>query len=218
MKSLNMAPELYAYLLQHCPIPTPTQQKVIKATQARSDAQMQMCQDQAAFMGMLVKLLGAKSIVEVGTFTGYSSLAMALQLPEGGKVVTLDINPETSAFAKSMYAEAGVGDKVDARVGRAQDILLDLIKERGPNSFDMAFIDADKESVQTYYELCLKLIRPNGLIMVDNVLWSGRVIQPQVNDSSTAAIRAFNEDMPQDNRVDSTMLPCADGIYMLRKK
>jgi caffeoyl-CoA O-methyltransferase len=179
---------------------------------------MQIAPDQGAWMSMMVSLVGARRILEVGTFTGYSALAMASSLPDDGELITMDVDPETTAIARAAFEEAGVAHKISSVLGPAEATLRRLLEERAPESFDLAFIDADKENLRTYYELSLALIRRNGLILVDNVLWNGRVIDDDTDDSSTSAIRAFNAAVRDDPRVEAVMLHCADGIYMLRKR
>ncbi len=218
MKMMTITPELYQYISRYQPDLHPVLPELIAETRERQDGNMQISPEQGAFMNLLVKLLGAKRIVEVGTFTGYSSICMGLGLPEKGELITCDINPETSEIAQRYLTVAGLKDKVRIELGSALDTLDALAKRYGPETFDMAFIDADKVNYLAYYEKCLKLLRPGGAILVDNVLWSGLVIDKSDQSASTTAIRAFNDAIKHDKRVEGSLLPLADGIYLLRKK
>ena len=174
---------------------------------------MQIGADQGQFMALLVKLMGAKRCLEIGTYTGYSALAVALALPRGGSIVCCDISAEWTAVGKAFWKKAGVAKKIDLRIGPALETLKTL---KGP--FDFVFIDADKENYLNYYERCLKLVRRGGLIAVDNVLWSGEVANPDAIDSMTVALRAFNDRVHKDDRVEAAMLSIGDGVTLARKK
>ena len=176
------------------------------------NAQMQIGPDQGAFMALLVKLTGARQILEIGTFTGYSSTAMALALPPDGRIVCCDVSREWTAIARGAWTDAGVADRVDLRLGRATKTLAAL----DDDAFDMAFIDADKPNYDAYYEGCLRVVRAGGLILIDNTLWSGEVADPSVTDDNVEAIRALNEKIARDERVDHVLLPLADGLTMVR--
>ena len=180
------------------------------------EAQMQIAVEEGAFLAMLVKLLGARRILEVGTFTGYSSTAMALAMPPDGRITCCDISREFTDVARRTWSAAGVEDRMDLRLGPAMETLDDLLQEGAGASFDMAFIDADKANYAGYYERALRLVRPGGLIAIDNVLWSGRVADAGVDDEDTAAIRALNEAIAADERVDVAMVPIADGVTLAR--
>ena len=169
-------------------------------------------------MDLLVELIGARRTLEIGTFTGYSALAVALALPPDGRVVACDINEETAAVARRYWAEAGVADKIDLRLAPAGETLAGLIAEGRAGSFDFAFIDADKQGYDAYYEACLELLRPGGLIAVDNVLWDGAVADPERDDPDTRAIRALNEKIRDDRRVSLSLLPIGDGLTLARKR
>ena len=158
-----------------------------------SMAQMQISPEQGQFMALLVQLMGAKKTLEIGVFTGYSALAVALALPIDGKMIACDISEEYTAIAKDFWARAGVSEKIDLRIAPALETLEKLITEGETGSFDLAFIDADKRNYENYYELALILLRPGGLILIDNVLWSGKVVDPTITDKQTQAIREFNE-------------------------
>jgi predicted O-methyltransferase YrrM len=181
-------------------------------------ARMQISPEQGQFMGLLMKLLGARMTIEVGVFTGYSSLAVALALPEDGKVVACDVSEEWTSIARRYWREAGVAHKMDLRLRPALETLDALLADSRAGAFDFAFIDADKENYLNYYERCLRLVRAGGLIAIDNVLWHGDVIDPAKQDADTRAIRAFNERLSRDDRVWISMLPISDGLTLAVKK
>lgn len=174
--------------------------------------------DEAAFLSWLLLATGGKRVVEVGVFRGTTTLAIAKSLPSDGIVVGLDISDEFAQMGKRAWADMGVADKVDFRVGPAVDSLKQLIAEGRQGTFDLAFIDADKENYPSYYELCLQLLRPGGIIAVDNVLWGGAVIDPpEQQEEHTKAIVAVTAKIRNDPRVHAVMLPIADGVYLCRK-
>lgn len=175
-------------------------------------SQMQIGPDQGAFMALLVRLLGARQILEIGTFTGYSSTAMALALPADGRIVCCDVSREWTDVARRAWTDAGVQDRVDLRIAPATETLASL----DDDSFDLAFIDADKPSYDAYYEGCLRVVRPGGLILLDNTLQGGRVADPSADDENVRAIRALNDKIAADERVDMVLLPLADGLTMAR--
>jgi predicted O-methyltransferase YrrM len=177
---------------------------------------MQIAVEQGALLSMLVKLLNARRVLEIGTFTGYSSTAMALALPPDGRIVCCDVSEEFTAVARRTWAAAGVEDRVDLRLAPALETLEALLATDGTGSFDLAFIDADKINYRGYVEGALLLVRPGGLIAIDNVLRSGRVIDPAETDEDTQAIRDLNADLARDERVDIAMVPIADGMTLLR--
>ncbi len=187
-------------------------------TQPMELGRMQISPEQGQFMQLLVRMLGAKKTLEVGVFTGYSSLSVAVALPADGRIIACDVSEEWTSVARRYWAEAGVAHKIDLRLRPAKETLLALIAEGHAETFDFAFIDADKENYDAYYELSLSLLRPGGLIAVDNVLWHGRVIDPAMNDVDTVAIRALNEKLHKDQRVDVSMIPIGDGLYLARKR
>jgi predicted O-methyltransferase YrrM len=174
-------------------------------------AGMQISPEQGQFMALLVRLIGARRTLEVGTFTGYSALAVALALPADGKVIACDISKEWTAIGKRYWQEAGVAGKIDLQLAPAVATLDRLIHERAA-PFDFAFIDADKENYDKYYERALKLVRPGGLIAIDNVLWGGAVVDPERDDPETRAIDALNRKLHADARVDLSLLPIGDGL------
>ena len=175
-------------------------------------ANMQIGPDQGAFMATVVRLVGARRILEIGTFTGYSSTVMALAMPPDGRMLCCDVSREWTDIAREAWQEAGVAERIELRLGPAVDTLASLEDA----SFDLAFIDADKPSYDAYYEGCLRVVRPGGLIMIDNTLWSGRVADPSENDEQVTAIRALNEKISGDERVDPVILPIGDGLTLAR--
>lgn len=185
-------------------------------TSANPYALMQIAPDQGQFMALLARLMGARRYLEIGVFTGYSALSMALALPADGEITACDISEEWTAIARRYWREAGVGAKIDLRLGPAKDTLASLLENGAEGSYDMAFIDADKENYQVYFEYCLKLVRPGGLILIDNVLWDGRVIDETDTDESTLAIKEFNHQLQKDDRVSISMLPVVDGLTLAR--
>ena len=187
-------------------------------TRPMPEADCQISPEQGQFMALLLRAIGARRVLEVGTFTGYSSLVMALALPEDGRVVTCDRSEEYTRIARRYWREAGVDGRIELRLGDAQQTLARLIADDGRGRFDFAFIDADKENDGTYFEQCMELVRQGGIIAIDNTLWSGRVADPAQVDSDTVAIRAFNAARLRDERVDLSMVPIADGLTVCRKR
>jgi len=179
---------------------------------------MQIAPEQGQLMALLVQLMGAKKTLEVGVFTGYSALVVALALPEDGKVVACDVSEEFTAIARRYWKKAGVTDKVDLHLAPAIATLDQLLASGQANTFDFAFIDADKSNYDNYYERALQLVRPGGLIAIDNVLWSGAVADPQVQDTRTNAIRALNQKLHEDQRITLSMIPIADGLTLAVKR
>lgn len=181
-------------------------------------AVMQIAPEQGAFMAMVARLMNAKRYIEVGTFTGYSALSIGLALPEDGHVDALDISEEYMGVARGYWAQAGLSRKITGHVGPAVATLDRMIGEGMQNTYDFAFIDADKTGYDAYYERMLKLVRPGGLIAIDNVLWSGRVVDAGDSSADTAALKALNAKIKADQRVDTVLVPFADGIFMCRKR
>jgi len=181
-------------------------------------AVMQIAPEQGQFMAMLIKLLGARRAIEVGVYTGYSALAVADALPDDGLLIACDINADTAAIAQRYWQQAGVDHKIDLRLAPAAETLQTLLDEGQAESFDFAFIDADKTGYRDYYELCLTLLRPGGLVVVDNVLWGGAVLNAQTDDADTRAIQRFNAQLRDDQRVELSMLSVADGLSLIRKR
>ena len=183
-----------------------------------SIARMQISPEQGQLMALLVQLMGAKKTLEIGVFTGYSALAVALALPIDGKMIACDISEEYTAIAKDFWTRAGVSEKIDVRIAPALETLEKLITEGEAESFDLAFIDADKRNYENYYERALILLRPGGLILIDNVLWSGKVTDPTITDKQTQAIREFNQKLHQDSRISLSVVAIADGLTLALKR
>jgi caffeoyl-CoA O-methyltransferase len=215
-KSFFLTPEAHDYLVAHGTPPDAVQHALIAETaQLGPVAGMQIAPEQGTFLTMLTRLLGTRRAVEVGTFTGYSSLCIARGLPPGGQLLCCDVSEEWTAIARKYWAEAGVDDRIELKLAPAVETLNALPAD---TTIDFAFIDADKPNYANYYEALLPRLRPNGVIAVDNVLWGGRVIAPDADDENTTAIKAFNEKVAADDRVDAVMLPLADGLTLLRKR
>jgi predicted O-methyltransferase YrrM len=198
-------------------VETPVQQRLRDETSRLAQAGMQIGADQGAFLALLVRLIGARRTLEIGTFTGYSALAVAAALPADGRVVCCDVSDEWTQVARRYWREAGVADRIDLRLAPAAETLRDLLRESGPGSFDFAFIDADKSGYDGYYEACLPLLRKGGLLAFDNVLWSGTVADPTKVDADTAALRALNLKVRDDPRVMSCLVSIGDGVLLAQK-
>lgn len=201
------------YILEHSVREPRILRELRAATQRLPNAGMQIGADQGQFLALLVQAIGAKRCLEIGTYTGYSALAVALALPKGGRIVCCDINEEWTAIGKPFWKKAGVEKKIDLRIGPALETLKRL---KGP--FDFVFIDADKTNYANYYEACLKLVRRGGIIAVDNTLWSGWVTDPGQRDADTVALRAFNHKLHKDERVALSLLPQGDGVTLALKR
>ena len=215
-KSFQLLPEIHAYLIEHGTPPDAIQRELIDETQKLGGvSMMQIAPEQGTFMTMLARAIGAKRAVEVGTFTGYSSLCIARGLPDDGKLLCCDVSEEWTSVGRRFWEKAGVAHKIDLKIGPAVETLRALPEHP---LFDLAFIDADKPAYPLYYEAILKRLRPNGLILVDNVLWMGNVARPEAQDPNTLAIRAFNAMVAADARVDCVMLAVSDGLTILRKR
>ena len=214
----GLDPALYEYILQTTLREPEVLARLRRETDSHPQARMQISPDQGQLLGLLVELMGARRVIEVGTFTGYSSLAMALALPDDGEMVCCDVSEDYTSVARRYWAEAGVDQRITLRLVPAVETLDALISEGRAGTFDMAFIDADKENYQTYFDRCLTLLRPGGLVAVDNVLWNGRVIDPSDDTVDTKAIRAFNAGLKDDDRVTVSLLSVADGLTLARKR
>ena len=212
--------KLYEYInsvsLRECDILKQLRKQTVSLGQDVSI--MQISPDQGQFMSMLISLMAAVKVIEIGTFTGYSTLCMAKSLPADGEIVACDISYEWTQIAKKYWRLAGVDNKIDLRVKPALETLDELLANGQKNSFDFVFIDADKTTYEQYYEKSLELIRSKGLIVIDNVLWEGKLIDESINDETTAYIRQFNKKIHQDSRVDISMLTIADGLFLVQKK
>jgi predicted O-methyltransferase YrrM len=189
-----------------------------EATASMPQAMMQIAPEQGQFLAFLIKLIDAKNTLEIGVFTGYSSTVIALALPADGKIIACDVNAEYTAVARQFWEEAGVAHKIDLRLAPAVETLDALIAAGHQGHFDFAFIDADKSNYQRYVDRALVLLRPGGVIAIDNVLWHGKVIDPSVNDADTVAIRSVNEKLLHDERVDLSLVTIGDGLTLLRKR
>ena len=213
-----ISPELYEYILATTLREDDLGRDLREETDQLPESNMQISPDQGQFMGMLVKLMDATRIVEIGVFTGYSSLCMARAMRDGGTLVACDISLDYTGVARRYWARAGVADRIDLRIGPAIETLDSLIREGSGGDFDLAFIDADKENYPGYYERCLSLLRSGGLMILDNILWSGRVVDPDDTGRQTSILRDLAAEVGQDVRVaDVTLLPVADGLLMARK-
>ena len=197
---------------------TPLQRRLREETSHLPLAGMQIGADQGALLAMLVRLVGGRRAIEVGTFTGYSALAVASELPADGKLVCCDVSEEWTSVARRYWQEAGVADRIELKLAPATETLTALIRDAGAGTFDFAFIDADKTNYDAYYESCLKLLRAGGLIALDNMLWSGRVADPEVHDADTDALRALNAKIRDDARVDACLLTVGDGVMLAQKR
>lgn len=216
-KTFTLSDDLYAYLLEHSVREPDVLRRLREETARDSMARMQIAPEQGQLMQLLVRLMGARRYLEVGVFTGYSSLAVALALPAEGRIVACDISDTWTKVARRYWAEAGVAEKIDLRLAPALQTLDGLIAAGAAGSFDFAFIDADKTSYRAYYERALTLIRAGGLIAVDNTLWEGRVADPKVRDADTQAIRDFNRHLRDDRRVHLCLVPIGDGLSLALK-
>jgi predicted O-methyltransferase YrrM len=217
-RSITLNDALYDYLLSVSLRETDLQRRLREETAAYPNASMQIAPEQGQFMALLVRLMGARRCLEVGVFTGYSSLAVALALPDEGRIVACDVSEEWTAVARRYWAEAGVAHRIDLKLAPAIETLDALIASGEAGSYDLAFIDADKTGYLAYYERALELLRPGGLIVADNTLWSGRVADPEVASEDTVALRHFNEHLHHDGRVDLSLVPIGDGLTLARKK
>jgi O-methyltransferase len=206
------------YLLAHQPPEHPELRALRQVTEVMPDARMQISPEQGHLLGLLVRLVGARRCLEIGTFTGYSALAMALCLPPDGNLVACDISEEWTAIGRAHWQRAGVHERIDLRIGPALDTLALLERQCGGHRFDLAFIDADKPGYDAYYESTLRLVRPGGLIILDNMLRRGRVADPGETDADTVALRALNIKIAADSRVDSVLLPIASGMTFVRRR
>ena len=213
-KGIGLTADLHEYLLANGAWPDTVQQSLINATAALGPvARMQIAPEQGAFMTFLARALGVKFAVEVGTFTGFSALAIARGLASGGRLLCCDVSDEWTSIGRTHWQQAGVADRIDLRIAPAIDTLRSLPRDQ---HIDLAFIDADKPSYAAYFDEIVPRLSPNGVLLVDNVLWSGRVIDPTADDADTVAIRAFNEMVLADMRVESVMLPISDGLTLVR--
>ena len=216
-KSIGLSDGLQEYILGHSS-PEPEILVALRAeTALLEDHVMQIAPEQGQFMGLLARLIGAKRTLEIGTFTGYSALSMAFALGDGGEVVTLDMSEEYTNVARKYWDRAGVSDRVHLHLAPALETLTGALGSGHDGTFDMAFIDADKENYISYFDHCLRLVRPGGVILVDNVLWDGRVIDPEIMTDTTQAIRAVNKHIVSQPEVEVIITPIGDGLSLVRK-
>lgn len=218
IKSLGLSAPLHDYLVEHGTPPDEILLELITETREQLGglSMMQIAPEQGAFMNLLVKLIDATQAIEVGTFTGYSALCIARGIRDGGRLVCCDVSEEYTNIGRTFWERAGVADKIDLRLAPALDTLADLAEAGPDGSFDFAFVDAVKTEYQAYLEILHRLVRPGGLILVDNVLWNGNVIDESADDENTRAIREFNDRLAKDERFDRVMLAVSDGLTVLR--
>lgn len=217
-KFVSVDERIYAYLLMHLPPEHPELRALRKQTNKLPNAQMQITPEQGHFLALLVRLMPARRILEIGTFTGCSALAMALALPADGQIIACDVSAEWTSIGRKYWEAAGVAGKIDLRLAPALDTLTALERQGELDSFDLAYIDADKEGYDGYYEWALRLVRPGGLIVLDNMLRRGRVADPNEGDSNTVATRKLNSKIAKDERVDRVLLPVATGMTLARRR
>ena len=217
LRTLQIDEPLFEYVLAHSVREHPAQAALREATRTHPQAGMQISADQGQFMDLLVKLLGARRTIEIGTFTGYSALSVALALPDEGRVLACDISDEYTRIGRPFWQQAGVAHKIDLQLAPALVTLDAQIAAGAAGRYDFAFIDADKSGYDAYVERCLTLLRPGGLIAIDNVLWDGAVARSS-KDADTLALQALNRKLHHDERVDVSLLPVGDGLTLARKR
>ena len=216
-RSLDLDDVLYQYLIDHSIREHPAQVALRAATASQPHAGMQISPDQGQFMALLVKLLGARRAIEIGVFTGYSALTVALALPNDGRLLACDIRDDYTRVGRPFWQQAGVAHKIDLRLAPALETLDAQLADGASGQYDFAFIDADKTGYDAYYERCLQLLRPGGLVAIDNTLWSGSVART-AGDADTAALQQLNTKLHHDERVDLSLLPVGDGLTLARKR
>lgn len=217
-KTINFTDSLYDYYATVAYDEPAIMRELRERTASLTMAAMQITAEQGSFMGLLVKLVGARRILEIGTFTGYSALSMARGLPPDGKLIASDVSEEWTAIAREFWQKAGVADRITLILKPGRDVIADLLAKGEAGKFDVMFIDADKHNYDHYYEGGLKLLRAGGLMMIDNVLWGGDVADLSKTDADTSALRALNAKIRADNRVDFSIVPIGDGVTLVRKK
>ncbi len=220
-RTIQVDDRLYTYLLDNSLREDALLRRLREETARNPMSMMQISPEQGQFMALLAELVGAKNAIEVGTFTGYSAISVARVLKPGGKLICCDISDEYTSVARRYWTEAGLADRIELRLAPATETLDELIAKGRAGTIDFAFIDADKESYDAYYERILRLLRPGGLVTIDNVLWDGKVADPKVRDADdvdTAAIRALNKKLAKDERVALSLIPIGDGLTLARKR
>ncbi len=218
IKTLSLTPQLYDYFLSISLREPPILKDIRQRGYSHPLGRMQIAAEQAQFLSFLLKLMKAKKVLEIGVFLGYSSTAMALALPPEGKLIACDVNPEYAEIARSNWQKAKVESKITLKLAPAIQTLQELLQQGEGGTFDFVFIDADKDNQEQYYEYALQLVRQGGVIAVDNVLWYGKVAQPEVDDETTKRIREFNQKLLRDERIDLTVLPLGDGLTLALKR
>lgn len=216
-RTLTLDDELYQYLLDVSLRETTIQRRLREETAGLEMAEMQISPEQGQFMALLVALIGARDTLEVGVFTGYSALCVAAALPDNGRIVACDVSEEWTTIARRYWREAGVDGKIALKLAPATETLAGLIDSGEKGRFDFAFIDADKKNYALYFEQCLELLRPGGLVAVDNTLWSGSVVDPRDQSNDTKAIREFNKALRKDSRIRLSLVPIGDGLTLAMK-
>ena len=217
-RRLQITDEIHRYLIANSVREPEVLARLRAATASLPLAQMQIGPEQGQLMALLARLMGAKRCIEIGVFTGYSSLAVALALPPDGRILACDVSEEWTAIARRFWREAGVEHKIELKLQPAVRTLEQLLAAGEAGSYDFAFVDADKPAYETYYEQLLKLLRPGGLIALDNTLWSGAVANPDASEPNAVALRALNAKLHRDERVDLSLLPVGDGLTLARKR
>jgi predicted O-methyltransferase YrrM len=217
-RTINLTDSVYRYILEHSVRESSALRELREATAGIPHAGMQISPEQGSLMALLVKMIGARRTIEVGVFTGYSSLAVALALPPEGRIVACDVSAEWTAIARRFWEKAGVAAKIDLRLAPALQTLDGLVAAGEAGRYDFAFIDADKGNYSAYYERCLTLVRAGGLVAIDNTLWNGWVADAAHQEGDTQAIRAFNDQLLADRRVDLSLVPIGDGMTLALKR
>jgi len=217
-QTLDLSDNVYEYLLDHSLREPSLLAELRRETSELEMSIMQISPEQGQFMALLAKLIGVKRAIEVGVFTGYSSLSLAMAMPADGELIVCDMNEEWTSMARRYWEKAGVADKVKLKIAPALKTLKALLADGQAGKFDFAFIDADKTNYKNYYECCLELIRPGGVIAIDNVLWGGAVADMSDDSEDTRAIRELNDHIHQDDRVDMSLLPIGDGLTLARRR
>ena len=217
-RRLTVTDDIHRYLVEHSVREPDVLARLRAATASLPLAQMQIGPEQGQLLALLAKLVGAKRCIEVGVFTGYSSLAVALALPEDGRILACDVSEEWTTMARRFWREAGVEHKIELKLQPAVRTLEERLAAGEAGRYDFAFVDADKPAYDSYYELLLKLLRPGGLMALDNTLWSGAVLNPEEREPNTVALRALNDKLHRDERIDLSLLPVGDGVTLARKR
>jgi caffeoyl-CoA O-methyltransferase len=217
-RTLGLDEALHDYMLSVSLRETPVQRALREETDRLERAAMRTAAEQAQFLALMIRILGTRRVLEVGTFTGYGTLTMALALPPDGRILACDTSEEWTSIGKRYWDQAGVADRIDLRLAPALDTLADLLGNGAADTFDFAYIDADKVNMPAYFERCLQLVRPGGVIAVDNVLWGGSVADPNDTREETSTIRAFNDARRDDRRIELSLLPIGDGLTLARRR